>query len=102
MINICWHGTDEKTAKIILREGFKPYTHFAAHIEDALAFGGPFVFDVIFDEPAPHWQFRPEEAIPPSRIRTLTQFWSKTVYGEPSFKRTETTKMNVPRQVSDN
>jgi hypothetical protein len=88
-INICWHGTDEETAQIILREGFKPHTHFAAHIEDALAFGGPFVFDVVFDKPAPHWQFRPEEAIPPSRIRCLTQFWSKTLHGETSFRRTE-------------
>ena len=86
---ICWHGTDEATAQIILREGFKPYTHFAAHMEDAIAFGGPFVFDVIFDEAPPNWQFRPPERIQPDRIRALTRFWSMTLFGESSFTRTE-------------
>ena len=88
-INICWHGTDAKTAEIILRDGFKPYTHFAAHVEDALAFGGPFIFDVFFDAPAANWQFLNKEQIPPDRIRTLTQFWSKTLHGAPNFTRTE-------------
>ena len=89
-INICWHGTNEEAAQIILREGFRPLTHFAAHVEDALAFGGPFVFDVLFDDPAPNWQFLNEDHIGPERIRTLTQFWSKTLYGAPNFTRTET------------
>jgi hypothetical protein len=89
-VNICWHGTDEITAQVILRKGFKPHTHFAAHLEDALAMGGPFVFNVMFKEQAPNWQFLNKEHIGPDRIRTLTQFWSKTLHGEPTFGRTET------------
>ena len=47
---IAYHGTDEATAQIILMEGFKESTHFARHLEDALAFGGAYVFAVLFED----------------------------------------------------
>lgn len=85
-MNICWHGTNEENARSIMKTGFKPWTHFAAHLEDAIAMGGPYVFAVRFRKPAPHWQFLNKRRIPPSQIRSLTEFWSETLYGEPEYK----------------
>ena len=45
----CWHGTDEEGSVSITKEGFRPDTYFANHLEDALEFGGPYVFMVKFD-----------------------------------------------------
>lgn len=88
-MHICWHGTDEKAARSILKTGFRKDTHFAAHAEDALAMGGPFLFAVEFGNAAPNWQFLNTRRIPPSRIRCLTEFWSKTRFGENLFWKTE-------------
>ena len=88
-IFICWHGTDEDTAKVILRDGFKPHTHFAAHLEDALCFGGPFIFDVVFKTEPKNWQFVTKEQIPPEAIRSLTQFRTITLSGPCSYTRSE-------------
>jgi hypothetical protein len=48
---ICFHGTNEANAKSILKRGFLPDTYFAAHLEDALEFGGNHVFEVAFQVP---------------------------------------------------
>ncbi len=45
---ICYHGTNWRSAQAILREGFKPGTYFAFHLEDAVGYGGPYVFEVGF------------------------------------------------------
>jgi len=37
---IAFHGTNKRGALAILKNGFAPYTHFAAHLEDSLEFGG--------------------------------------------------------------
>lgn len=44
---IWFHGTSAQAAEEILRTGFRDGTYFAAHLEDALAFGGDFVFLVV-------------------------------------------------------
>jgi hypothetical protein len=89
-VHLCWHGTQTiLIAEAIMREGFRPHTHFAAHLEDAIVMGGPFVFAVRFYEPAPHWQFRPREHISPERIVSLTRFATQRFHGETTFPRTE-------------
>ncbi len=68
-VRLCWHGTDEAAAESIQREGFEPWTYFAAHLEDALAFGGPHIFTVAF-EPLDFagWQLRAPSRVPPECI----------------------------------
>lgn len=69
MKKICFHGTNAKAVKSILKIGFKADTWFAKHLEDAIVCGGPHVFEVIiiFDD-EPDWQFRVPVPIPKERI----------------------------------
>lgn len=48
-MKIWFHGTNKANAESILKEGFRPDTWFAAHLEDALAFGGNHVFEVALE-----------------------------------------------------
>jgi len=48
MKRLWWHGTTTECARVILREGFRKGTYYAAQLEDALKFGGPHVFTVAF------------------------------------------------------
>lgn len=78
-MRICWHGTNKEAAMAILEEGFNPDSWFALHLEDALEFGGPWVFEVMFDDPPDgweqfEWQFHRLEAIPESQIISLTNY----------------------------
>jgi hypothetical protein len=82
---ICWHGTNYRSAMSIIKNGFRPDTHFAAHAEDALGFGGPYLFSVQFDREPKGWQFMNTDHIPPDRIVNLTVFDSCTLYGPPMF-----------------
>jgi hypothetical protein len=54
---ICYHGTNSRAAQAIVGHGFAKGTHFAAHLEDALGYGGGHLFEVMF----------PADAVPPSR-----------------------------------
>ena len=66
---ICFHGTSEAIAVRILQEGFLPDSWFARHMEDAVVYGGPYIFFVEFDDvPSDCWQFHCPSAIPISRI----------------------------------
>jgi len=68
---VWWHGTCEKHARIILQSGFKKGTYFAAHLEDAISFGGDHVFTVWLDWPRRYWQIRSGSHFPASIIRNL-------------------------------
>ena len=72
---ICYHGTDKENAENIGVNGFKQGTYFATHLEDALEFGGEYIFEVMFNtalSEIPYkdwdWQFIAKELIPPDRI----------------------------------
>jgi len=74
-MNIGFHGTNEANARKILKEGFDPDSHFAVKLEDALEFGGTWVFMVKFksiDET--NWQFTVGQHLHPNRITRLTQY----------------------------
>ena len=71
---LAYHGTNKENALKILKNGFKPYTHFAQHLEDALEFGGSWVFRVWFKNVPQNWQFLNKRRIKPSRIDRLTQY----------------------------
>lgn len=90
-MRICFHGTDEESADSIRAEGFRIGTYFAAHLEDALAMGGPFVFFVSFDEgkfnpgdPGDEWQFHVREVIPPDKIWKLIRYDQERLMFNPS------------------
>lgn len=77
----CFHGTNEENAKLILETGFNPGTYFAHHLEDALAFGGKYVFRVEFNESkfsncddCDRWQFWIINAVAPNKIKSLTRY----------------------------
>ena len=58
-MSICFHGTDLVASLAILKSGeFAIETWFAQHLEDALEFGGPYVFGVAFDDSPQDWQFK--------------------------------------------
>lgn len=74
---ICFHGTEAVNATNILVDGFKKGTYFAKHLEDALEFGGLWVFQACFDEeqlPPGCWQFRIRENKSHTDIVRLTFF----------------------------
>jgi len=81
-MNICYHGTDHESAKFILLQGFRARTYFAAHLEDALAFGGPFVFEVWFRIVPADWQFMVARRIPAKQIRSLTRYSTHHLHGQ--------------------
>jgi hypothetical protein len=68
---ICYHGTNARAAREIVGRGFSEGTHFAAHLEDALGYGGAHVFEVAFPADVvshDRWQFTIGRRIPPSHI----------------------------------
>ncbi len=74
---ICFHGTSRANAEAIRIKGFRAGTFFAKHLEDALEFGGPWVFQICFDEallPPGCWQFRIIDYLPTSQILRLTHY----------------------------
>jgi hypothetical protein len=47
MKKIWYHGTSKKNARSILKSGFKKETWFAKDLQDAIAYGGFYVFEVV-------------------------------------------------------
>jgi hypothetical protein len=76
-MRIWFHGTSEVAARSIAAEGFRPNTWFSAHLEDAIEFGGPFVFWTLLDY-APgtpgNWQMCVRPAVPASAIRKFVEY----------------------------
>ena len=93
---ICYHGTDRKAAKAILREGFKPDTWFAQHLEDAVGYGGVHIFEVVFDVNGlpSDWQFHNLGVVTVDRIVSHYVFEKKTVFNHKKL-REEVFKSNI-------
>jgi len=74
-MKIMYHGTNKERALKIIKNGFSIYTHFAMHLEDALEFGGSWVFVVEFaDEIPSNWQYVTRQKVKANRIKRLTQY----------------------------
>jgi len=69
-----YHGTNKENALKISKNGFKVGTHFASHLEDALEFGGSWIFVVKWDHKPFNWQFLNKRIIKPNKIHRLTQY----------------------------
>jgi len=57
------------------------------HLEDALAFGGPYIFEVALEITTDIWQICIKEHIPPHRIVALTSFTRKDLFDNPALRR---------------
>ena len=92
-MRIYFHGTSKENAEKILVGGFDIGTWFAFHLEDALEFGGDYVFRVEgFDEDSfsddVDWQFHVLERVPPDRILRLDRY-SRTAIDRVTFSALE-------------
>lgn len=85
---ICYHGTNQKAARLIRKHGFRPGSYFARHLEDALGFGGRVVFGVVFDDAAVpnHWQLTISGIVNPDRIVSITTYQAKKVFDNPELR----------------
>lgn len=69
-LRICYHGTNCEAAKKILKEGFRQFTYFAMHLEDATGYGGEYIFEVVFPDTVEGfgWQFKTPHGVPADKI----------------------------------
>ena len=81
---VVFHGVDKKEiADKILKSGFNKGTYFAKHLEDAVGYGGKYVFYVVLKMTKinkGYWEIISEKHIPPSRIWKLANFNPKELY----------------------
>jgi len=73
---IAYHGTTRTNAESIAEKGFRVGTYFAYDIDDALYFGGPFVFAAKFQASgfrglSDGWQFHLRDPLSPKSILWL-------------------------------
>jgi len=83
MQKIYWHGTtSKKKVQSILKNGFNKGTWFACHLEDALEFGGKYVFAVVieWEKKIKTWQICADERIPPDTILRVEKFTVEKIY----------------------
>jgi len=100
-MNILFHGTTKENAALIMENGFRPYTYFALHLEDALAFGGDYIFEVLFEEsPGEYWEHIISKPIKPERIKAL-YFLSPSIMYENESLNIELKKKNILEQYDD-
>ena len=72
---IYYHGTNRSAVLEIQKVGFSPGTYFADGLQDALGYGGDWVFEVILPErPGAGWQIIEPHRVPPKQIVSLTQY----------------------------
>ena len=80
MKRLYWHGTtSKKKVQSILKNGFNRRTWFAKHLEDALEFGGKYVFAIVIDFKKDtifntSWQVCSSKKISPDHIVWVEKF----------------------------
>lgn len=67
-MRIWFHGTNADAAIEIFKTGFREGTYFAKHLEDALEFGGPHIFEAVLLTDHVDWQISVSNQIPPESI----------------------------------
>jgi len=92
LLHILYHGTTKKTAAIIMKEGFKPWTYFAKNLSEAINYGRgkkyTYVFAVVMEHKlAPEffegwlkWQIMNHDHIPVTKILNLRKFSRKVIF----------------------
>lgn len=96
-MRIWFHGTDEKTASKISVEGFRAETWFAKALEDALEFGGPYVFEVALNHKPiddDKWQRLISDAVGAACIVRLTNY-RPVILSDYEERRTKVFEANI-------
>ena len=92
-----YHGTDEETAAVILREGLGEGSWLTPYLAAAMDFGGPVVFAVMIED-APHhgtnpehggleWQWATDARIGVSRLVSMTRYEQHVIHRNPDAER---------------
>ncbi len=102
---IVYHGTDLKSSRLILKEGFRKNTYFAQHLEDAVGYGGPYVFEValpthLTSNPR-NWQFTTDTTVPPEFIICLTKYNQSKIVKDNAVLRHMVCISNQTKAVTD-
>lgn len=74
---IWYHGTNKDKVDIIIESGFREGTYFAASLQDAIGFGGEYIFEVVLNlrpTDADEWQVCTADHIPPDQILRLKYY----------------------------
>ena len=105
-MQIIYHGTRNKAnAKSIVKNGFRPSTYFAIHQEDALGYGGNYLFEVAYESDkipkGVDWEFCNNKVIPPSAIVSLTQYHPAKKLIEDEVLRNKVFESNIPQGSSE-
>ena len=81
-LQICYHGTSKENATSIQDKGFEKGSWFALSLQDALEFGGPYVFSVLFEKDLipDSWQFFTPKSVAATRIISLNQYTEVELY----------------------
>jgi hypothetical protein len=82
-IEVLYHGTKfKKDADKILKDGFSPWSYFAADLNTAIGQGGKYVFLVCFlkSELPDNWQVRCENRVLPDRIMSMSKFKEEEIF----------------------
>ncbi len=67
-MKIMYHGTNYRNSINILKYGFKSGTFFSKHLEDALFFGGNYIFEVRIINEFSYWEYVCDNIVPASEI----------------------------------
>ena len=82
MGSVYYHGTNKENAELILKQGFREWTHFTWDLHSALVMGGMYIFGIYFPDLdiTQNWQWRNPERIPPHQILYLRKFSIDCIY----------------------
>lgn len=86
-MKIYFHGTNRRAALSILRNGFRARTYFACHLEDAIAFGGCHVLEVVIPHRVNDWQFHSLKKVNKKYIVGYTVFTKRILLDNPNLRR---------------
>jgi len=79
-----FHGTNKEAADIIREEGFREATFFSKHLEDAIGYGGEYVFWVLVEQArlpeGSWWQWVSPNRIPVDQIARLRHYQVTNTY----------------------
>jgi hypothetical protein len=87
-MRIWFHGTDVDSAELIGRNGFIKGTYFAAHLEDALVFGGEIIFEVALECKSDSWQICVAQSIPLESIVSITRYHKDVMLENEDLRKT--------------
>lgn len=88
-MKIWFHGTNRQASQVISESGFAPSCWFARNLEDALEFGGEYVFEVALPyEPVidGNWQMCVGPAVSTEAIVSLTKYEQSKLMDNPELR----------------